>query len=108
MQTLWRRWNYRRLRLDTGALGTPVKVLERDGRTAWCAWQGFLAADAARQMPGMRAVRLVIERVDDRVLDPDEYVKGARLDDFAWAVLDQSVSVVGPPTAAAPGAGDPP
>lgn len=107
MLTLWRKFNFRNVRLSAASLGERVAIVRRDGTLDWGVWMGFIPADAARAIPNARPARLLIHRIGEtefRDLAPGEYIHGCQLGDHTWAVVDLRVRIVpGPLTIRRPG-----
>ena len=93
MHTIYRKQNYRNIRLDDDTEGETVGVLTRDGRTHQMRWLGFIKREDARRSRG-RPVKLVISRVEREDLQPGQYVQGCLMEEGVYAVIDSAVAVV--------------
>ena len=93
MHTIYRKQNYRNIRLDDHTEGETVGVLTRDGRTHQVRWLGFIKREDARRSTG-RPVKLVISRVGREDLQPGQYVQGCLVEEGVYAVTDSVVAVV--------------
>ena len=94
MHTIYRKQNYRNIRLDDHTEGETVGVLTRDGRTHQIRWLGFIKRENARRSTG-RPVKLVISRVGKEDLQSGQYVQGCLVEEGVYAVIDSVVVVVG-------------
>ena len=93
MHTIYRKQNYRNIRLDDDTEGETVGVLTRDGRTHQMRWLGFIKREDARRSRG-RPVKLVISRGEREDLQPGQYVQGCLMEEGVYAVIDSAVAVV--------------
>jgi hypothetical protein len=94
VHTIYRKQNYRNIRLDDHTEGETVGVLTRDGRAHQIRWLGFIRREDARRSRG-RPVKLVISRVEREDLKPGQYVQGCLMEEGVYAVIDSAVAVVG-------------
>jgi len=94
MHTIYRKQNYRNIRLDDHTEGETVGVLTRDGHTHQIRWLGFIKREDARRSTG-RPVKLVISRVGRVDLEQGQYVQGCLVEEGVYAVTDSVVAVVG-------------
>ena len=94
MHVIYRKQNYRNIRLDDHTEGETVGVLTRDGRTHQIRWLGFIKREDARRSIG-RPVKLVISRVGRVDLEQGQYVQGCLVEEGVYAVTDSVVAVVG-------------
>ena len=92
--TIFRKQNYRNIRLEDHTEGETVGVLARDGRSHQIRWLGFIKREDARRSRG-RPVKLVISRVGRTDLQPGQYVQGCLVEEGVYAVVDSAVAVVG-------------
>ncbi len=94
MHTLYRKFNYRNIRLDDDAIGQTVGVLKRDGSIKQLRWCGFITRAKAKSKPNAQPVKLVITRVDGKDLAPGETVQGCLLPEGVYAVIHSEVVII--------------
>lgn len=94
MHTLFRKHNYRNIRLEQDTENETVGVLRRDGTAQQVRWLGFISREKARQSKG-KSVKLVISRVESIDLQSGEYVQGCLVSGGAYALTDSVVAVIG-------------
>lgn len=94
MHTLFRKHNYRNIRLEQDTENETVGVLKRDGKSHQVRWLGFISREKARQAAG-KSVKLVISRVECVDLQAGEYVQGCLVREGAYALTDSVVAVIG-------------
>ena len=93
VHTLFRKQNYRNIRLEQDTENETVGVLTRDGKAHPVRWLGFIDRAEAKQIRG-RPVKLVISRVGRIDLEPGQYVQGCLVEGGVYAVTDSQVAVV--------------
>jgi len=95
MHTLYRRQNYRNIRLDDSSVDKEtVGVLSKSGALKYVKRKGFILRDRARSLHGARPVLLAISRVDGYDIEPGSYVKGCYFGGGVYAVIDSKLSIV--------------
>lgn len=94
MHTLFRKHNYRNIRLEQETENETVGVLRRNGEAHQVRWLGFITREKARQSAG-KSVKLVVSRVGNVDLQSGEYVQGCLVKDGAYALTDSVVAVIG-------------
>lgn len=93
MHVLYRKLNYRNIKLTDDCSGQTVGVRCRDGSHQYVLWLGFIQRREAVRLRG-RAVKLVVSRVDGRDLVEGEYVQGCLLSRGVYGVIDSDVAIV--------------
>lgn len=93
MHTLFRKQNYRNIRLEQDTEDETVGVLSRDGKAHQVRWLGFITREEAIQSGG-KPVKLVISRVESVDLEPGQYVQGCLVANGVYAITDSVVAVV--------------
>lgn len=93
MHTIFRKQNYRNIRLEHDTENETVGVLARDGRAHQVRWLGFIERSEAK-IAGGRPVKLVISRVGRIDLEPGQYVQGCLVENGVYAVTDSAVAIV--------------
>ncbi len=97
MHTLYRAFNYRRIRLDADTTKELAPVLCRDGRTSLVRWLGFISRQEARKRLDAKPVRLKISRVDGLDLSDNQWVLGCLVAQGVYAVVDSQVVILDVP-----------
>ncbi len=93
MHTLFRKQNYRNIRLEDHTEDETVGVKTNDGLPQQVRWLGLITRDDARRSGG-RPVKLVISRVDGVDLRLGQYVRGCLVERGVYAVIDSKVAVI--------------
>jgi|GEM_PF-1512770 len=93
VHTLFRKQNYRNIRLEQDTEHQTVGVLTRDGKDHHVRWLGFIDRAEAKQIRG-RPVKLVISRVGRIDLEAGQYVQGCLVENGVYAVTDSQVAIV--------------
>lgn len=93
MHTLFRKQNYRNIRLEAHTKEETVGVLTRDGHPHDVLWLGFITRRDARRSQG-KPVKLVISRVGTTNLKPGQYVQGCLVEEGVYAVTDSVVAII--------------
>ena len=93
MHILYRRHNYRNIRLEQGTENETVGVLARDGKSHQIRWLGFIERSEAKLIGG-KPVKLVISIVGRLDLEAGQYVQGCLVDTGVYAVTDSAVAIV--------------
>lgn len=91
---LYRKLNYRNIRLDAETKGETVGVLRKDGKLEYVTWAGFIRRESAKTDFRSIPVLLKISRVDGEDLEDGEYVQGCLIDREVFAVVDSSIPIV--------------
>lgn len=100
---LYRRFNYRNIRLTHRTRGHEVGYYTRSGQIRFVPWLGFIDRNEARSLRGGSPVRLAdISRIawegqlgtQWRHIKEDECVQGCLTRSGAYAVLDIRISLV--------------
>ncbi len=93
MHTLFRKQNYRNIKLEQETENETVGVLRRDGKAQQVRWLGFISREKARQSAG-KSVKLLISRVENTDLQAGQYVQGCLVEGGAYALIDSVVVVI--------------
>ena len=93
MHVLYRKLNFRNIKLVDQRSGEKVGVLRRDGTYEFVPWLGFINRKHAKKSAGM-PVKLKISRVDGVDLQPGEFVQGCLVSSGVYAVIDSSVVIL--------------
>jgi len=94
MHIIYRRQNYRNIRLEAGTENETVGVVTRAGGTQQIRWLGFISREDARRSGG-RPVKLLISRVEREDLQPGRFVQGCLMAEGVYAVTDTTVAIIG-------------
>lgn len=75
--------------------GRSIGVLCKDGTTELVKWCGFMPRyETTKHRNHYKPVKLVVARVNDRVLSPGEYVHGCLTSKGVYGILDGTVAIV--------------
>lgn len=94
MFVLWRKLNYRNIRLDADNAGAEeVGVRRKDGSATLVRWLGFIELVEARKIREAIPVKLIINRMDNEFMEPGEFVQGCYLPsrDGVYAVYSATI-----------------
>ena len=91
---LYRKQNYRNIRLSNDTIGETVGVVLKDKSLKQMRWAGFIRRETAKSDHRSVPVLLSISRVDGVDLSDGEYVQGCVIGNEVYVVLDSTILIV--------------
>ena len=91
---LYRKQNYRNIKLDAKSIGETVGVLRKDKTLKMVRWAGFIRREKAKNDHRSKPVLMSISRIDGVDLQEGQYVQGCLIGSEVYAIVDSEVAVV--------------
>lgn len=91
---LYRKQNYRNIKLDADTIGETVGVVLKNQALKQMRWAGFIRRETAKKDYRSKPVLLAVSRIDGEDLKEGEYVQGCLIGTNVYAVIDSKVAIV--------------